>query len=591
MINLRHLAVGTVLALTLASCGNSENDVASTAAENTNQLLAYVPASSPYVVANLQPVSDEIIDTFLARAQPALDAMQSEISTGLQTLETESMAETDDLNRMAARLMHAVLRELDGNLNRAGLERLGFDLQSHKVIYGMGVFPVIRLGLSDAETLRATVQRVLDNAGISATEQDYQGVKYWRLSEDDASDSPAGLYIAILSDHLAISLFPPLAEDELLPAFLGQDMPVDSDAATRLEKLNADNDYTPFGSGILDLNLLLDALTTPDTPLARALAASGNTRFADLAPECLAEAREIVSHTPRFTIGTTELTTEAVGIQYRVETEATLAGELAALVADIPLADPLSKKFLEFSFGMRLGALRDFLRDRMAAIQEKPFQCEQLHDLNTRAAEAFASLNQPMPPLFNNFRGFRASLTRLSIDDDYTSGTEGVAAIHVEQPQMIVGMGQMFLPDLAELPLEAGKPPVRLPESMLPMPGVVAFAAVTDDAIGLSLGEGEQDALPAYLAQKAESDGTFLSTSYDLSAYLDFSQGLQDRVSDMQSDPGVTDSDSEPEVHQRAFESIAAAAQKAFGDAADRSHLTLRFTADGFEANSRMTFK
>ena len=589
MINLRHLAIGTALALTIASCGNSENGNSGVAQVNSNQLLAYVPANSPYLVGNLQPVSDEVIDTYLVRAQPALDAIQDEISLGLQSMETEPMADADELDRMAARLMHAVLQELDGKLNRPGLESLGFDLQSPKVIYGMGVFPVVRLGLSDADVLRTTIQRVLGKAGINATEQELQGVKYWRVSEENPSDAPAGLYIAILSDHLAISLFPPLAEEELLPAFLGQTMPADSDAAARLEKLNADNGYTPFGSGILDFNLLLDEFTAPGTPLARTMAASNHTGLVDLAPECLAEARQIVSNTPRFTIGTTELTVDAIGIQYRVETKLTLAQELAALVVDIPLADPLSKKFLEFSFGMRLGALRDFLRDKMASIQENPFSCEHLLDLNTSAAEAFASLNQPLPPLINNFRGLRASLSKLSIDGDYAGGTEGVAAVHVEKPQMFVGMGQMFVPDLAELPLEPGNPPVRLPETMLPEPGVVMYAALTDDAIGLSLGEGEQDLLPAYLAQTAGSDGTFLSTSYDLSAYLGFSRGLSDRISDMQDDMGV--SEDQPDVHTRAFENIAEAAQKAFGEAADRSHLTLRFTSEGFEANSRMTFK
>jgi hypothetical protein len=596
MINLRHLAVGAALLLTLSSCGDSEDATSVSVVEAGNPLLAYVPADSPYLLGNLAPISDEIIDTYLTRAQPALDAIQDEVSRSLASMEDDSGSDAtdDDSDVQATRLMQAVLQELDGKFNRAGLQSLGFDLQSYQVVYGMGMFPVVRLGLTDAGALRATIQRVLGKAGIDATERDIQGVKYWRLADDATPDATAGLYVAILSDHLAVSLFPPLAEDELLPAFLGLSRPADSDAAARLERLNADNDYTPFGSGILDLNLLLDAFTRPDTAFARTLAARSDTSVTDLPPECLSELRQIVSYAPRLTFGTTELTTHAVGIQYRVETQPTLAQELAALVADIPLADPLSKKFVEFSFGMRLGALRDFLRDKMASIQANPFQCEHLQDLNDSAAEAFASLNQPLPPLINNFRGLRASLAKLSIDD-YTNDTEGMAAIHVEKPLMFVNMGQMFVPDLENLALEPGQPPVRLPQSILPMPDVVAYAALTDDAIGLSIGEGQENDLPAYLSRKAGSDGTFLSANYDLSAYLDLTRNLTDQIESMQQDmdPGEpdVDVDVDVEVHVHSFRNIGDAAQNAFREMADRSYFTLRFTPDGFQADSRMTFK
>ncbi len=594
MNQIRLATLGATALLTLAACSKSDDAVEVAVKETGNTLFAYVPADTPYLAGNLQPPSDEVIDTFLHRIQPVLDTVQAELRQAIEALEAENTGDSQSTSEeqhgdMAVQLMHAVLMELDGKLNRQGLESLGFDLQSHKVVYGMGVFPVVRLGLSDASALRATIQRILDSAGTSAPEKTHQGISYWRLSEDSDGQDPAGLYVAILQDHLALSIFPPMAEAELLPLFLGLQLPAESNAAARLAELNAKHGYTAFGSGIMDLDKLVDEFITPDTILAQSLAASGEFDPATMTPECVSEIRGIVSHTPRFTMGVTELTTAAIAMQYRLETEPNLAQQLAGLVAEIPAANPLSDRMLEFSFGMRFGAVRDFLRDKAAAIMETPFQCEHLVDINQSATETFARLNQPMPPFVNNFRGVRLSLSELTMAQSIPENARGQIAVHVDQPEMFVGMAQMFLPDLSALTLVPGEPPVQLPASLIPMPGIVAFAALSDDAIGLSIGEGEETSLPDYLAEKPGPAGTFMSTNYDMAAYLDYTQEISEQFEDLE---GQADElDQEQNTHYRSAHHIAESAQDAFKAFADRSQATFRFTSDGFVADSRMTFK
>jgi hypothetical protein len=105
---------------------------------------------------------------------------------------------------------------------------------------------------------------------------------------------------------------------------------------------------------------------------------------------------------------------------------------------------------------MRFGAVRDFLREKAAAIMEAPYQCEHLQDINQSATEAFTQLNQPVPPFVNNFRGLRLSLNEIMMTDSIPENARGMAAVHVDQPEMFVGMAQMFLPDLAGLSLVPG---------------------------------------------------------------------------------------------------------------------------------------
>jgi hypothetical protein len=165
----------------------------------------------------------------------------------------------------------------------------------------------------------------------------------------------------------------------------------------------------------------------------------------------------------------------------------------------------------------------------------------------------------------------------------------GLIAVHVDQPEMFVGMAKMFLPDLTELTLAPGEPPVRLPASMIPMPDIVAFAALSDEAIGLSIGDGEEAGLPAYLEEEAGPAGTFVSIGYDTAAYLEYTQELASQY-----EPGPDESaetDPEHEAVLQSIQDISASVQQAMMSFSDRTYTTIRFTPEGFEATSRMTFK
>jgi hypothetical protein len=578
---LRMASLSAVLGLSLTACGQSDSTGATEVSAPASPLLSYVPADTPYLTANLEPLPESVIDAYLDRWQPVMAAMQQEMTAARLEMEADGVAGRED--DPAARLVLALMEELDGKLSREGLDSLGFDLNTSKVLYGLGAFPVGRVGLSDATEFRATVQRVLDRAAVEAPELEYQGVSYWRLADVTDPDEPMGLYVAIMPDHLAISLFPHAAEAELLPSFLGIEKPKDSDAAQRLAALNRKHGYTPHGSGILDLHRMADQFLQADTPLARTLAASGEFNAAELNPVCATEIHGMIDNMPIMTAGTTELTANSIAYEYRLEQPASLASQLVGLVADVPAAEAMSRKILEFTFGMRFGPARDFLREKAMAITQAPYQCEELKDLNRHAEEMLTQLNQPIPPFLNNFRGFRVSLDEISLNDgqQIPHNARGHVAVHVEQPQMFVGMAQMFIPDLSGLEILPGNPPVAIPETLIPVPGAVAFAAMTDDAIGMSLGAGEEKTLMTFLERDDVSEGTFLSADYDMAAYLEYTGRLEDSYSS--EDVGGRSND--------AIMAIAEAASEVVQKTSDRSRTEMKFTPEGVVIEGRMTFK
>jgi len=577
------LAVATLLLAVLAvACSRSEEPEAT-----TNALLAYVPADTPYLAANLEPLPATVIDAYLSRMQPALDEVQAQLTAARAELEA-ARSDTADPGQddPAGRLALAVLRQLDGKLSRAGLASLGLDIAAHKVVYGLGVFPVLRMGLSDPDSLRATIQTVLDDAGITQAAQSYQGAAFWRVAPGDRYDSPVALYLAVREDHFSIGLLPPEFEGELLPGFLGLALPAESPAAAQLAELNRAHGYTPFGSGILDLHRLADQFLNANSVTARALATTGEFDPASITAECVSEIHEILDNAPRMTAGTTEFSSTAIAYQYRVESPAALAGQLAGLVARLPAADAASQRMLDLSFGMRIGALRDFLREKATAIVDDPYLCEHLRDINSSAESALAQLDQPMPPFVNNFRGLRMSVSEIMLGAEFMpADARGQLALHVEQPEMFVGMAQMLLPDLSTLQLVPGGDPVQIPAALLPVPDLVAFAAMSSDAIGLSVGAGEEALLQGFLTRQPGPEGMFLSAGYDMAAYLEYTERM---TATPGHEPGTEDGESDvPE----AVHAIGRAAREAYRDMADRSYTTLQFSPGGLVIDGRVTFK
>ena len=289
------------------------------------------------------------------------------------------------------------------------------------------------------------------------------------------------------------------------------------------------------------------------------------------------EIHGIINNAPLMLAGITELSEDALAYQYRIQHPAALAGQLQELVSAIPAARTVTDRVLEFAFGIKVGAAKDLVREKVTAIVNAPYQCEHLQDLNQSAQEMLVNLDQPMPPFINNFRGIRLSLADIMIGPSTSLpyNAQGHMAVHVEQPQMFVGMAQMFLPDLSELTMTPGDPPVQLPQSLVPVPDMVVYAAMSDTAIGVSAGEGEEAGLTAFLDEKAGPEDMFLSANYDMKSYVEYKEKLRGAVE------VHVDSHDEQDPVTDAMMAIAEAGEQVMKDTTDRHMITMKLTAEG----------
>lgn len=566
----RTLALIASTALLLTACNKEADDAAVAIKENTNPLLAYVPADTAYVFAALESSPKEITDAYIARFQPVLDV----ISTQLIQFRTDYDSGEYQDNTIAT-LATAVLDELGGSVSSGGLEKLGISMQAHHAFYATGVFPVIRIGLSDAQELRAAISRIETKMGFELPVRDLNGTSYWRVAEEGM---PVGVYITILDQQLAISLFPTAAEDKLLASFLGQEMPAQSMASTNaLAIMNNKKGYTGYGSGILDLQKFADEILNADSVTRSYLGEDMHFNPASLDAVCIVEAREMLAKAPRMTAGTTMLSANEIGMRYELEIENSLAAELAALVSDTPVAVD-GDHLLSGSLAIQVGKLRAFVLEKVNAIVASPYQCKELQQLNQNAMELVTQLNVPMPPMVNNLMGARIRLDDFDPTGETPRG-EGVLALHVDKPEMFVGMASMMVPGFDTLDLANQSEPVKIPQEILHMEDLDVFALMSDTAIGASVGEQQAAGLGKFMAAKPQDGGTFFSVSYDMARQMEIQAAMSGQLN------GRSDSD-----HSQADE-LAEAVRESYTAMLGRSHVEMSFTGTGLVIDSKISFK
>jgi hypothetical protein len=563
---IRTLAIIVSATLIFTACSKESDDAVFAVEENTNPLLAYVPADTPYVFADLESVPEEITDAYVTRFQPAMDIMSKHV----EQFQSDFAAGKFQDNAMA-QLAAAILDALGGDLSAENLKKFGMDMQAHYAFYGMGVFPVIRFELNDAQELRNAIGLIEANMGIQLPVMTLNGVDYWRAADDD---SPMGMYIAILDQQFVMSAFPVGAEDSLLASFLGLELPAESMASTNsLAVLNKEKGYTGYGSGILDLQKISDEIFNQNSPTRMFLGQEVTTHLAALDAVCVAEIKSMVAVAPRMTAGTTRFTADEISTRWDLELEGTLASGLAMLVSDTPVAEE-GDYLLSASLAIQVGKLRNFMLEKANSTIATPYQCEKLQELNQNARELVTQLNIPMPPMVNNLNGIRVRMDDFDPTEEIIQG-KGLLALHVDKPEMFVGMANMMVPGFDTLDLANQSEPVRIPSDILPIAGIDVFALMGDTVIGAAVGEQYADDLAGFMSAKPQNDGTFLSISHDMAKQMKIQSALTDDISG---------------GHKEFFE-YSSELQDTYIDMLGRSRVSMRFTADGLVIDSTMTFK
>ena len=467
--------------------------------------LAFVPADTPYVYANLEPLPSTVTELWSRRMQqywPTLFGAYDEL------LQKAAQEKTDAQAQRWIKIARVLLDELKTHDSWDKLRQIGLRPDGHIAMYGLGMVPVLRLELGDVAAFKAEVAAIEQKTGEKLPLAKTGAQEYWQLGNDKLAAA-----VAIEGTHLVVTMLPPNASDALKQNLLGVTRPAQNLAASgALQALAKQYGYSPYGEGYIDFvrvtERLSSAATGTDAEFAKALGAPENTTDA----ACRSEFLDIAHKFPRFVIGAEELGVQRMRIGAQMEIESALAQQIVAAVGAAPGSGAPGEGVVDFSLALPVLKLKDFWLRQAEAVAAKPFACASLAKLNDEFRQSRAKVDITVPPPFSDALGVRFTLDKFSLDAaGKTPDVSGKFLFASNNPLAAVAMAQLAVPQLANIKLTADGKAVALPPGIVPTASAPPlFVAMSDKAVGVAAGADQAAALETYLRAPPASQAVFL---------------------------------------------------------------------------------
>jgi len=538
--------------------------------------LDFVPADTPFVFANIEPLPTAVTERYLALSAGSIPQYRSMLARGAGALEEKGDAES----LRAAQWMRAMEIELTRHPDPKSLmAAFGMSLQGKAAIYGIGLAPVVRVSLADPAQFVASIERVETAANDKLPRFEREGVSAgWKL---EIPDAPIGAVAAIVGNHLVFT-FVPSGESVAIDELLGLSRPKTSLAKSgALAKLNREAGFTPYGSGYIDTARLLEQFRQPATALERAFLDAMEMEKPRIPAECNDDVKAIVANFPRAIAGYTKLDVVNASSVARIETSSAIAADLKTLLAPMPGLAVADKSMASFGFSIRPGAIPTWANKIADATAKNPWTCPALVELNDGTRKLREAANNPAfyaaAPMAYSLHFVLSRLELPFGNPDDKPKFAGKILIGSDNPAGLVSMARNFLPQIASLQLAAGAPPQPVPAELVKeFSDEPVFAAQTATALGISIGEGEEADLPAFLQTDAAAPQPVLNVGYRGEFFASFGAFLRAEADKI-----------EPSAERDEMMAVADALEQAYRQV-DRVGFSIGFSDKGIELQQEM---
>jgi hypothetical protein len=469
--------------LLLAACHHKDKDAP----------LAFVPADTPYVVANLDVLDDDTRKAMLAQADAQLPSELTQLRSA-----ADEMAEKDpDLSR----LLKAVIAELDGKTIEAFAQNAGLNIKGRSAVYGLGLSPVARFELVDPKAFDAFIGRLEAAYGKPFDTATVGGQSY---RKHVAADAGVQIVMAEVGKQAVAAILPIDAPEATLRLAFGLDRPeknLQDDG--RLEKLAKAKDYQPWAIGQVDLARLLPLAASGKDPLfnalikARAQAESAKTgepvaNQLKVSPACESEATRIASRVPAMSFGYTKLDEKHQDIRWDVALADDITKAFSGMKVELPGLGAAGTAPFDITVAVPIAQLRTFWGAQADAVAAKPFTCPTLAELNEGFAKIGLLTQQAAVPPVGDLLGVRVALDSFDAgSSDSMPKFSGRILIGTSNPAGLLAMAQMAASGLQQVKLTPDGKPAALPPELTAPLGAPVWAAMGPKSLALAVGQGE----------------------------------------------------------------------------------------------------
>ncbi|MBE1160553.1 hypothetical protein [Dyella acidiphila] len=505
--------------LMLAACSHKDKDAP----------LAFVPADTPYVIANLDVLDDSTREAILAQVDAEMPAQVAQMKA-----QAEQIQATDpDM----AKYLRTVASEFDGKSANQVIQETGIDPKGYSAFYGLGLSPVLRMQLADTKAFESFVAKLQNDYGKKFDTATVGSQSYQRYV---ATASHLQFIIAVTGKQAVLAMLPDDAAQPLVRQALGLDRPAksiqDSDALADLAKAKG---YAKWAVGEIDLSRLLPLASGGQDPLAvallktRAESESAKTgepvaNLLQVPASCQTDAARIAARMPQMSFGYTNLDDKHRDMRFDVALANDIVTAFNGLKVELPGLGGNASAPFELSVALPMTQLRAFWGAQADAVAAKPFTCPMLENLN----ESFSNLGQGMqkaavPPI-GDLLGLHIAL------DSYTPNPNGgmpkVAGrvlVGTNNPAGLLAMAQVTSPLIAGVKLTGDGKPVALPAQLTNALGETGWAAMGAKSLGVAVGDGEDSKLADLLTQPGGDAGELMRMHLDGSMYSSWIQLME----------------------------------------------------------------
>lgn len=566
-------------AVVLVGCDKSKDEAVDASLLSSDAtILQYVPADAPYVLANVEPLPDDLMDKLEPKIERVLQSYQSMLRAVIDSKRQEMPEDERDSEK--SQRADAVINELMTLMSIEGMRDAGIGRDATGVLYGNGLLPVARVDLTDGALFDDALARLETKAGEKLPVADIGGhsVRYFEADK-------VKILIGVINDQAVFTVAPVTFDDAQLGILLGLKPPKNSIADSgALQKIAEDYGFTTHYVGYIDVKAIAERFIGEASGLDAELIALMENDAPELSDVCRAEIRGVAGIAPRMVIGYTDISVDKLDSAMVVELREDIADGMRTLSSTVPGLGGDKGGLMSFGMSIDMQATRAFVEARLDAMEAEPFECELFADLQAGVAGGRQALQRPVPPMVYDFRGFLAVIDDIEGLDIETqtppTSVDGSFLLAMDNAQALVSMGTMFSPELASLNLQADGKPVPLDLPQMQAMGITAFAAMNEGALAISVGEDAESELKGVLGADAADPSPFMSFSMDAARYYGF---LGEAMS-------VADSDDEnaptPEM-QAAMREV----MEAVAEVYDRMSVDVSLTKRGVELHSSVTLQ
>ena len=543
---------------------------------NSADLLKYVPADTPYVIASTKPLPSKLAD----KLEPTVDEILKTYQRVLRYVLAEQLEKMsmDEGGAEDAEKFRGVMEEVLGLMSLEGIRGAGIARDSAFVFYGNGLMPVLRLELSDPKLFDAAVKRIEEKAGDVLLLGEANGTAYKYANADKLN-----LIITTLKDQAVITAVPAEYDETQVAMALGlKASRKNLKKSKKLRAIEKEYGFSEYLTGFIDTKRIagiFSGMTTQQDD--EFFAAIGETPPA-VNEVCSAEIMEMVGVAPRIVFGYSNLSTEEVESAMIVELREDIAKGLATVPAAVPGLGQDVGGFMSLGFGLNPMALREFYEARLEALEADPYECELFSYMQDGVAKGREALNQPIPPVVYSFRGFVANIADIQgLNMASNTPPESIDAsilVAIENAEALIMMAAMFDPQLAALNLLPDGKPVKLELTQLASIADEAFAALSGSALSVSVGKGAEKNSASMLVADSAEPTPFMSMNMDSARYYSM---MGEAMAQESSDD---EEDKMPKAINEAMREIMILS----GSMYERMSVDVLFTERGIEIGGRM---